>query len=86
MRSESFNIDHAEKWPLFTTIDSVRSNFVHGTAVMVAVGGWGDTEGFATAAATEHGRKRFARNVKAMIDDTGADGAISSNSHPGPRG
>ena len=41
---------------------------------MVAVGGWGDTAGFEIAAATEDARKLFARNVKIMVDATGADG------------
>ena len=41
---------------------------------MVAVGGWGDTAGFEIAAATEDARKLFARNVKSMVDSTGADG------------
>jgi GH18 family chitinase len=41
---------------------------------MVAIGGWGDTEGFEEAARSEEGRRLFARNVKAMVDFTGADG------------
>ena len=41
---------------------------------MVAIGGWGDEEGFRRAAASEESRDRFARNVKTMLDDTGADG------------
>ena len=41
---------------------------------MVAIGGWGDTAGFEVAAATDGTRKRFARNVRAMVDATGADG------------
>ncbi len=41
---------------------------------MVAIGGWGDTAGFEAAAETEVTRKQFARNVRAMVDVTGADG------------
>lgn len=48
--------------------------FSRGTAVMIAIGGWGDTEGFSDAAATTTSRKRFARDVKLMIEHTGADG------------
>ena len=44
---------------------------------MVAVGGWGDTAGFEVAAATEDARKLFARNVKLMVDATGADGRLN---------
>ena len=41
---------------------------------MVAIGGWGDTDGFSKAAATQESRARFASNVKHMVDETGADG------------
>lgn len=74
MNSEMFNQVEPHSWPLFTTVDSVRSKFSPGTAIMVAIGGWGDTEGFPNAAATVTSRKRFAQNVKAMIEYTGADG------------
>ena len=43
---------------------------------MVAIGGWGDTQGFSVAAATPEGRQLFAKNVKAMVDFTGADGRL----------
>lgn len=45
-----------------------------GTKVMVAIGGWGDTEGFEVAARTEGSRRLFARNVARMVEVTGADG------------
>jgi len=41
---------------------------------MIAVGGWGDTEGFSIAAATEKSRALFAKNIAAMLNSTGADG------------
>lgn len=74
MPSKIFNAVKGSNWPLFTTVDHVRLHFDSDISVMIAIGGWGDTDGFATAAATECGRKRFARNVKTMIDATGADG------------
>lgn len=74
MRSSVFNQHEPPEWPLFTTINETRSYFAPGTAVLVAIGGWGDTSGFATAAASENSRKLFARNVRAMVDYTGADG------------
>ena len=61
-------------WPLFTTVETARSKFTDGTAVMVAIGGWGDTASFGIAAATDTSRKLFAHNVKVMIGATGADG------------
>lgn len=74
MRSSTFNAHNASEWPLFTTVEEVRPKFPNGTAVMVAIGGWGDTQGFSEAAATESSRRLFAQNVKAMVEQTGADG------------
>jgi Glycosyl hydrolases family 18 len=77
MQSSVFNEEQPFSWPLFTTVSTVRTQFAKDTAIMVAIGGWGDTEGFSKAAATDKSRKRFAGNVKAMVDYTGADGSSS---------
>ena len=74
MSSATFNQVQPSSWPLFTTVEVARSQFTDGTAVMVAIGGWGNTAGFGIAAATEITRKLFAHNVKSMVDATGADG------------
>jgi GH18 family chitinase len=74
MRSEVFNIPDQREWPLFTTINEVRPEFNNETKIQVAIGGWGNTDGFSQAAKTEESRKLFATNVKAMLDATGADG------------
>lgn len=42
---------------------------------MVAIGGWGDTEGFEFAARSEESMHVWAKNVKVMVEATGADGA-----------
>lgn len=81
MRSEIFNNDETSDWPLFTTVEAVRSQFNEDTTILVAIGGWGDTDGFSQAAATKNTRRRFARNIKAMVEATGADG-ISANERP----
>ena len=52
----------------------MRPKFANGVAIMVAIGGWGDTNSFSKAAATQKSRRLFANNVKAMVDQTGADG------------
>lgn len=44
--------------------------------MLVAIGGWGDSAGFDTGACTDESRAKFARNVAAMVDETGADGQI----------
>jgi len=74
MRSEVFNQAQPSEWSLFTTVSETRTKFAKGTAIMVAIGGWGNTDGFSEAAKSETSRELFARNVKAMIDSTGADG------------
>lgn len=69
-----FNEARRDSWPLFTTVEEVRSKFAPETAVMIAIGGWGDTAGFSEAAKTIQNRRLFAKNVKDMVDATGADG------------
>ncbi|KAK8103664.1 glycoside hydrolase family 18 protein [Apiospora kogelbergensis] len=56
------------------------------TKVMVAIGGWGDTEGFAVAARDPSTRRRFAENVAAMVRVTGADGVDIDWEYPGGNG
>lgn len=65
-------------FPLFTTVDAIRSKFAAGTKVMIAIGGWGDTKGFSDGAATDQSRKLFAQNIKQMVANTGADGKTLS--------
>ncbi|ORY70372.1 glycoside hydrolase superfamily [Pseudomassariella vexata] len=72
-------------WPLFMSVSETRSKFKPGTKVMVAIGGWGDTA-FDDAARTEQSRQRFARNVKKMVDATGADGVDIDWEYPGGNG
>ncbi|KAJ4210759.1 hypothetical protein NW759_013063 [Fusarium solani] len=84
MRSEVFNVDETpDEFPLFTTVNKVRSSFSRDTKVMVAIGGWGDTKGFEEGAKSETSRKRWARQVAAMVDATGADGVDIDWEYPG---
>jgi GH18 family chitinase len=76
MQSSIFNQRGVSEWPLFTTVEEVRSKFAEGTRIMIAIGGWGDT-GFSKASTTVNTRRLFAKNVKAMVDATGADGKPS---------
>ncbi|KAL2355746.1 glycoside hydrolase superfamily [Cryomyces antarcticus] len=89
MSAELFNrpnvTDHEADWPLFTTVEAVRSKFAKGTAIMIAIGGWGDP-GFSEAAASQTSRELFAQNVKAMVDYTGADGVDIDWEYPGGNG
>ncbi|KPM44626.1 hypothetical protein AK830_g1899 [Neonectria ditissima] len=84
MRSETFNVDETpSQFPLFTTVDEVRSKFASGTKVMVAIGGWGDNEGFEVAAKSENSRRRWAKQVTAMVEAVGADGVDVDWEYPG---
>lgn len=84
MRSSAFNAPGAvTDWPLFTTVSEARAKFREGTKIMVAIGGWGDTEGFSEAARSKKGRQLFASNVKAMVEFTGADGGFCWSAIPG---
>lgn len=84
MRSDIFNVDETPAhFPLFTTVEKVRGQFQPDTKVMVAIGGWGDSQGFEEAARDAKSRKRWARQVTAMIDQTGADGIDIDWEYPG---
>ncbi|KAL4907589.1 hypothetical protein BDW74DRAFT_126175 [Aspergillus multicolor] len=86
MHSSSFNRNNPSNWPLFTTIDAVRAKFSPGIPILVAIGGWGDTQGFSEGARTEESRKFFASNVRKMLDATGADGVDIDWEYPGGNG
>ncbi|TLD14212.1 uncharacterized protein PgNI_03529 [Pyricularia grisea] len=86
MQSPIFNEDSRKEWPLFTSVETVRRQFLPGTKVMVAIGGWGDTAGFETAAASAESRKRFATNIARMVEATGADGIDLDWEYPGGNG
>lgn len=84
LRSEVFVTDvPPTEYPLFTSVDRVRAGFEAGTRVTVAIGGWGDWEGFQTAAKTPESRKKWAEQVKIMVDRTGADGVDIDWEYPG---
>ncbi|KAI1314031.1 glycoside hydrolase family 18 protein [Xylaria venustula] len=87
MNSNIFNNEQrSSSWPIFMSVEETRSKFELGTKIMVAIGGWGDTSGFDTAARTEESRARFARNVASMVRDTGADGVDIDWEYPGGNG
>ncbi|KAK3305454.1 glycoside hydrolase family 18 protein [Chaetomium strumarium] len=81
-----FNEPGRADWPMFTTVDDVRTKFPRETKVLVAIGGWGDTIGFAVAALNDETRKMFAENVANMVGATGADGIDVDWEYPGGNG
>ncbi|KAK8121867.1 glycoside hydrolase family 18 protein [Apiospora sp. TS-2023a] len=87
MQSGVFNKEEPDPlWPLFMSVADVRSRFRPGTKIMVAIGGWGDTTGFAMAAQGDWRRQRFAENVMKMVEATGADGVDIDWEYPGGNG
>ncbi|KAL5051987.1 hypothetical protein BDW71DRAFT_3235 [Aspergillus fruticulosus] len=87
MQSSTFNRNSSSSsWPLFTTVNTVRSKFSEGTSIVISIGGWGDTQGFSEAARTTESRKLFADNIRRMVDDTGADGVDIDWEYPGGNG
>ncbi len=83
MRSELFNEPGRTDWPMFTTVDEVRTKFSKDTKVLVAIGGWGDTAGFSAAALNDETRQTFAKNAADMVAATGADGVDVDWEYPG---
>ena len=74
VNSNIFNDDNVTSYPLFTTVEKVRTQFATNMKVLIAVGGWGDTEGFETAAMTKKSRQKWAKGVANMVERLGADG------------
>jgi chitinase len=72
--STIFNSDSPPKFEPFEPIEAMRKRFTPNTKVMVAIGGWGDTNGFSEGAKDDVSRTRYAKNVAAMIDSLGIDG------------
>jgi GH18 family chitinase len=66
------------KWPFFTTVSKTRTQFKKGTKILIAIGGWGDDEGFEIAARSKERQELWASNVARMVTDTGADGLFPS--------
>ncbi|KAH7018493.1 chitinase 18-4 [Microdochium trichocladiopsis] len=88
MRPHVFNRpEGSHDWPaMWQTVEATRAQFRDGVKVLIAIGGWGDTEGFSDAARTAEGQKRWAANVAAMVKDTGADGVDIDWEYPGGNG
>jgi len=65
---------------------AVRAMFDEGTKVCMAIGGWGDTDGFSVGAATDVSRKLFAKNVATTVERLGYDCVDVDWEFPGGNG
>ncbi|KAL1608375.1 hypothetical protein SLS60_003316 [Paraconiothyrium brasiliense] len=86
MRSEIFNDPDRDDWPHFMTVEEARTKFPKETKIMVAIGGWGNEDGFREAARTQKGRRVWAEGVRKMVESTGADGVDIDWEYPGGNG
>ncbi|EJT76552.1 hypothetical protein GGTG_06471 [Gaeumannomyces tritici R3-111a-1] len=70
----------------FQPLSQIRSHFDDNVKVCMAIGGWGDTAGFARGARTEATRKEFAKNVGKTVDRLGYDCVDVDWEYPGGNG
>ncbi|KAJ5469710.1 hypothetical protein N7539_009328 [Penicillium diatomitis] len=81
-----FNSDSTPSFTPFESVDTMRKRFGPNTKLMIAIGGWGDTAGFSDGAKDDASRKRFAKNVAAMLDANKFDGVDIDWEYPGGNG
>ncbi|KAJ5377521.1 uncharacterized protein N7496_004930 [Penicillium cataractarum] len=81
-----FNSDSPPSFSPFEPVETMRKRFGPDTKVMIAIGGWGDTAGFSDGAKDDTTRKRFAKNVAAMLDANKFDGVDIDWEYPGGNG
>ncbi|RKF63444.1 Chitotriosidase-1 [Erysiphe neolycopersici] len=84
--SNLFTTSPPKLYQPFESITTTRSYFNPGTKVLISIGGWGDTEGFGKAAATEESRKIFAANIALLCDQHGFDGVDIMWEYPAGNG
>ncbi|QDS73846.1 hypothetical protein FKW77_006620 [Venturia effusa] len=84
--STNFTVANTSAFTPFESVTKARTRFANSTKVLIAIGGWGDTAGFGIGAATNESRALFAKNVKKMLVETGADGVDIDWEYPGGNG
>lgn len=63
--------DAVSSYTPFMELRALRAYFDPSVKICMAIGGWGDTDGFSKAAATDASRKLFAKNVAAAVKKIG---------------
>ncbi|KAH9213922.1 family 18 glycosyl hydrolase [Leptodontidium sp. 2 PMI_412] len=84
--NSSLFVSPAGNYTPFESVSTMRSRFDNGTKILIALGGWADTDGFSAGAATEASRTDFAKNVANMINNLGFDGVDIDWEYPGGNG
>lgn len=72
--SNLFTTNPPGNYTPFEDVETMRSRFDEGVKISMAIGGWGDTQGFGLASTNDTTRKLFASNVAKTIDRLGFDG------------
>lgn len=84
--SSLFTTHPAGQYEPFMPLDQVRALFDNGTKVCMAIGGWGDTDGFGNASESDRSRRLFAKNVAATVKRLGYDCVDIDWEYPGGNG
>ncbi|KAI1408810.1 glycoside hydrolase family 18 protein [Hypoxylon sp. FL1857] len=70
----------------FKPVSEVRAMFDNGTQIGIALGGWGDTDGFSRGVVSDESRKAYAQNVAKMANDLDFDFVDIDWEYPGGNG
>lgn len=84
--SSLFTTDPVGQFTPFLPLTDVRAMFDNGTKVCMAIGGWGDTEGFRVGLASEESRSLYAKNIATTLDNLGYDCVDIDYEYPGGNG
>ncbi|EKD16502.1 extracellular chitinase [Drepanopeziza brunnea f. sp. 'multigermtubi' MB_m1] len=84
--NSSYFVSPPQNYTPFEPVETMRARFDPGVKILVAIGGWGDTEGFRKGAATEESRKDYAKNLVDMVNTLGFDGIDIDWEYPGGNG
>lgn len=84
--SSLFASEPAGNYTPFMELSEVRALFDNSTKLCMAIGGWGDTEGFRLGAATEESRALYAKNIATTLDTLGYDCVDMDWEYPGGNG
>lgn len=84
--SSLFTTDPVGEYTPFMNLTDIRAMFDNGTKVCMAIGGWGDAEGFRAGLASEESRTLYAKNIATTLDNLGYDCIDIDYEYPGGNG
>ncbi|EOO00898.1 putative chitinase 18-11 protein [Phaeoacremonium minimum UCRPA7] len=84
--SSLFTTEPDGEYEPFMPLDEVRAMFDEGTKVCMAIGGWGDTDGFSKGAKNCTTQTLYAKSIAATLDRLGYDCVDIDWEYPGGNG